>query len=326
MPFTDLPFDQLVAFRASTEPPADFDEFWETTLEQSLSADDVHFELIDSGLTLVETYDVTWAGYAGAPIRGWLHVPRGSAPGTLPGVVQYLGFSTGRGLPHEDTTWAQAGYAQLIMDTRGHGAKLTESHTTDPDPAAGQPGVGRMTSGIGNRADFAYRRIFVDAVRAIGAIRAHPLVDPKRILVSGKSQGGGIALAAAALVEDEAIGALIDVPFLSCFPRAIGLASLGPYLEVQQYLKVYRDRADQVLETLSYFDAVNFAGRVTVPALFSVALMDPVCPPSTVYAAYNSYAGPKSIKVYPYNEHEGGGAHHVVEQLRWVRDLLGLPR
>jgi cephalosporin-C deacetylase len=50
--------------------------------------------------------------------------------------------------------------------------------------------------------------------------------------------------------------------------------------------------------------------------------MDPVCPPSTVCAAYNAYSGPKEIRVYPFNEHEGGQAFHEAEQLRWLHDLL----
>ena len=64
------------------------------------------------------------------------------------------------------------------------------------------------------------------------------------------------------------------------------------------------------------------ARRATAPGLFSVALMDEICPPSTVFAAYNAYGGPKEIAVYPYNDHEGGGPFHEVAQLRWLRDRL----
>jgi len=34
--------------------------------------------------------------------------------------------------------------------------------------------------------------------------------------------------------------------------------------------------------------------------------MDEICPPSTVFAAYNDYAGPKDIDVWPFNGHEAG--------------------
>jgi cephalosporin-C deacetylase len=83
-----------------------------------------------------------------------------------------------------------------------------------------------------------------------------------------------------------------------------------------------RDRADRVFHTLGYFDGVHFAARATAPALYSVGLMDDVCPPSTVYAAFNHYAGPKRIQIWPYNRHEGGGSYQAPIQLPWLRQLL----
>ena len=65
------------------------------------------------------------------------------------------------------------------------------------------------------------------------------------------------------------------------------------------------------------------ARRATAPALFSVALMDATCPPSTVFAAYNAWAGPKEIEVYEYNDHEGGEAFHRSRQLAWLVRTLG---
>ncbi len=63
-----------------------------------------------------------------------------------------------------------------------------------------------------------------------------------------------------------------------------------------------------------------------MPALFSVALMDEVCPPSTVFAAYHHYgAGPhvaKMINVYPHNGHEGGGPYQLDAQLDWFAERL----
>ena len=63
--------------------------------------------------------------------------------------------------------------------------------------------------------------------------------------------------------------------------------------------------------------------RAQAPALFSVALMDETCPPSTVYAAYNAYGGPREIREYPFNNHEGGEGFHQVAQMRWLRELVG---
>ena len=49
--------------------------------------------------------------------------------------------------------------------------------------------------------------------------------------------------------------------------------------------------------------------------------MDDVCPPSTVYGAYNGYAGEKSIEVYRFNNHEGGGTLHELRQIQWLAAL-----
>jgi cephalosporin-C deacetylase len=115
------------------------------------------------------------------------------------------------------------------------------------------------------------------------------------------------------------------VPFL-CHPRrAIEVVDTHPYLELRTWLGIHRDRADAAFRTLSYVDGVNLAARAGVPALFSVGLMDETCPPSTVFAAYNHYAGPKEIRVWPFNGHEAGEAQHVVERLRFLEELGIVP-
>ena len=87
-----------------------------------------------------------------------------------------------------------------------------------------------------------------------------------------------------------------------------------------RYLAVPRDHVEAALRTLAYFDGVRLGRRATAPALFSVGLMDQICPPSTVYAAFNAYGGPKEIIEYPYNDHEGGQAFHDVAKLRWLAE------
>jgi cephalosporin-C deacetylase len=76
-----------------------------------------------------------------------------------------------------------------------------------------------------------------------------------------------------------------------------------------------------VFATLSYFDAVNHGRRLAVPALFSVGLADLVTPPSTVFAAFNHYAGDKSIEVYEFNGHDGAATTHFERKVAFVRAL-----
>ena len=76
-----------------------------------------------------------------------------------------------------------------------------------------------------------------------------------------------------------------------------------------------------MFNTLSYFDGVIFAVRSPGMSLLSAGLMDEICPPRTVFAAYNHYTGPKRIKVYEFNHHEGGQAFHDIEKLKFLKEL-----
>lgn len=317
MPFFDLPAAQLPNYQSSVTAPDDFDDFWAGTLAEAREHKlDATFEPFDAGLPLVEVFDVKFAGFGGHPIRGWFIKPRAGKT-DAGALVKFLGYNGGRGFPHEHLLWPASGRPVLVMDTRGQGAGWAKGDTADPigsDPAQS----GHMTRGINDPKTYFYRRVFTDGVRAVEAIRTRAEVDPARIAVVGGSQGGGISLAVAGLVPTVK-AVMPDVPFLSDFPRAIGLASRDPYLEISRYLSVQRDRVQRALETLRYFDTVSFGPRAKANALFSVALMDTICPPSTVYGAYNAFAGAsKKIVQYNYNDHEGGGAFQDREQLAWL--------
>ncbi|WP_326677884.1 acetylxylan esterase [Streptomyces sp. NBC_01237] len=329
MPLTDLSPAECRAYRPELPVPDGFDAFWERTLSEvpADGRDAVEkplFTAVDTGITQVRTYDVTVPGFAGRPVHGWLRLPAG-ATGPLGCVVEFLGYGRGRGLPHEDLLWAAAGYAHLVMDTRGQGWSAAGGSTADTDPGAAGAVPGFVTRGIESPETYYYRRVFTDAVRCVEAMRDHPEVDPERIVVTGVSQGGGIALAVSGLVPGLA-GVLPDVPFLCDFPRAAAIAGRPPYTEIAEYLRLHRDRTETVFHTLSYFDAALLATRATAPALFSLAMMDDICPPSTCFAAYNHYAGPKDVRVYGFNGHEGGAAYQQREQLAWVRSLFAGPR
>jgi cephalosporin-C deacetylase len=179
-----------------------------------------------------------------------------------------------------------------------------------------------MTLGIESPATYYYRRVYTDAVRAVEVAAGHPRVDPARIAVAGGSQGGGIAIAAAALAHRHVKLAMADVPFLCHFRRATEITDEMPYQEITRYLKVHRDRIEQVFRTLAYFDGIHFAPRIRARCLFSAGLMDMICPPSTIFAAYNRVKAPREIRLYAYNEHEGGGPFQMLESLRFAAEYL----
>ncbi|TCC51466.1 acetylxylan esterase [Kribbella pittospori] len=333
MAMFDLPLDKLREYRPEVAAPADLVDFWRRSLEKARTDDlSATFTEVDNKLAVIDTYDVTYAGFGGAPIKGWLHVPA-RATGPLPTVVQYFGYSGGRGFPHATNLWAQAGYAHFVMDTRGQGYSAGGgSGTADDSPYAGlNHAPGFMTAGIGDPETYYYHRVFVDAVRGLEAARTSEFVDPDRIAVTGGSQGGGIAIAAAGLAGlagIELLGCAPDVPFLCHFERALQITGRDPYGEITRYLKGFRDQVETAYRTLSYFDGVNLGRLATAPTLFSVALMDSVCPPSTVFAAYNAYGTAsarepaKEIQIYSHNEHEGGQTYQQAAQLDWFASIL----
>lgn len=319
--YVDMPASQLPDYRSSQIDPGDFDEFWDATLQSSRGmASAVRIEPVDSGLTTIDVFDVTFSGWNGQPVRAWLRMPK-AATGPLPAIVQFVGYGGGRGHYLENLLFASSGFVHFQMDTRGQGSGWSLGDTPDPDGTGPQiPGV--MTRGIDSRETYYYRRLFTDAVRAVETARELPQVDASRVSVFGISQGGGIALAVAGLVPDLAAVAPC-VPFLCDFPRATVMTDSYPYKEIRDYLAVHRSKVDAVAEVLPYFDGVNFAKRASAPALFSASLMDATCPPSTVHGAYNVYGGDRSMSLWQFNGHEGGGIIDEQRALAFFRSVVG---
>ncbi|MEV5430278.1 acetylxylan esterase [Streptomyces sp. NPDC052701] len=330
MPAFDLPPTELERYRPDVEEPADFDAFWRGTLEEARRAGaPVSARPVETGLRLTETWDVTFRGFAGDPVRAWFSRPAGIRE-PLPAVVEYAGYGRGRGLPHERLTWVGAGYAHLLMDNRGQGDQYGCGGDT-PDPHVAAPGgPGPAVRGLRAPRDYHYRRLITDAVRAVRAVRELPGVDGGRVVAAGNSQGGGLALAVAGLVPDLA-AVVVTAPLLCGIRRALDLTDTGPYGEIAAYLSVHRDAERDAYRTLAYVEGVSFARRARAPAHFGVGLRDTVCPPSGAYGAWNRYGEltgtrpRKEIHAYPFNGHEGGDAVQVRRQLDWVRDLLGPP-
>lgn len=321
MALFDLSPDQLEAYRPDLPIPGDFDEFWVGTLAETRRFPlDARFEPVETELDQLDIYDVSFAGFGGTTIRGWLKLPAHRAQGQLPVIVQYPGYQNGRGAAVDAAFWPLAGFAHLAVDVRGQGAGYPDG--TGDDVGSGPQSPGFLTRGILDPAGYYYRRVYADCVRAVEAARAFPGIDPDRVIVDGISQGGGLTLAVTGLVPD-LFAACADVPFLCDFPRAITITDRDPYQEIVQYLKSRRAEREQAMRTLSYVDAVHHSRRANAPLLMSVGLMDQTCPPSTGYAAFHAYGGEdKRIVAYPFNDHEGGQADQEHLKLTWLRSLL----
>ena len=306
------------------EEPADFDEFWASELAAAAACDaGPVFAPAQTQIQHADVIDVTFPGYAGDPIKGWLLLPHESPPDRA-FVVEYIGYGGGRGDPFEWLTWSCAGHPHLIMDTRGQGGGWRSADTPDPSDPGAPSTPGFLTRGVADPRTHYYTRLFIDAAQAVAAARRHPAS-------AGRPWSRPAAARAARWPSwPPTWPGRRAGPWTRRCPRSRSWPTSGgpsrsptavPTCELIEYLSVHRGEVDQVFRTLSYLDVVNHAKRATAPALFSVGLVDDITPASTVFAAFNHYAGPKQIEVYPFNGHDGGGTQHFLAKLAFLAAL-----
>ena len=321
MPLVDWPLPQLKEYRPPLTREGDFDAFWKQTFDAAAGVP-LDVEIVpaeDYPVPELHVSRVYYTGWAGARVCGWWLVPPAWAPGARngrrPTMVFYHGYSGSKGQVDTYLGWALQGYCVLAVDTRGQSGE-----STDPKAYPGGHATGWMTQGILDPQDYYYRGAYVDCVRALDVACSQPEVDAGRIGLTGGSQGGGLTIAVAALdPQQRAKVAMPDVPYLSHFRRAVDMAAQAPYTEIAVYCRAWPQREEQVFRTLSYFDGMNLAERITCPVLMNVGLQDVICPPSTIFATFNHLgAAEKALRIFPYNGHEGNPSH-TVEKLAWAR-------
>ena len=327
MPWFDLPLADLRTYHTATEEPPRLDEWWRSRLDEarSLAKPPAVTRYEAAGYGPAEVYDVAFSGARGDRIRAWyIRPPAGGSGGSSPVVVKFIGYGGGRGMPADHMLLPAVGYPLFVMDSRGQGGRWTTGATGD-QPGEGPSYSAVMTRGIDDPENYYFTRLFTDAVRAAetAAELASGGTGRSPVAVTGASQGGGLALATAGLLGDLVAVCHADVPFLCDIQRGVTTAPDMPYAEVAEFLARQVDYEATALDTLRYVDCALLARRITAQSLLSVGLMDTICPPSTVFAAYNEITAPKDIAVFSFGVHDVPPAH-LERQLRHLRShLLG---
>ena len=281
-----------------TKNPADFDAFWKANLDEARKTplhvdckkvEDYCTDETDMYLLKIK-YDKRHSIYA------YLSKPKkqGKYPVVLcpPGA----GIKTIKE-PMRNLYYAQNGFIRLEMEIHGLNPEMTDEQFKEITTAFDYEN-GYLTNGLDDRDNYYMKHVYVACVRAIDYLCSLPDWDGKNVFVQGGSQGGALSLITAGL----------DPRVTACVANHPALSDMAGYLDNRAGGYPHFNRLSHMLtpekvETMAYFDVVNFARRITCPVYLTWGYNDNVCPPTTSYIVWNLITAPKESLITPVNEH-----------------------
>ncbi len=317
MPLIDLPLPLLQTYAGRNPRPADFDAYWAEALRE-LDATDPKPELRPTSVVTpanIEAFDLWFTGVGGARIYAKYLRPKtaggatanNTTPGpakNLPAVLQFHGYSGNSGEWLDKFGWPAEGFCYAAMDCRGQGGR-----SEDSGAVKGTTLRGHIVRGLDDPdpRKLAFRQIFLDTVQLARVVMSFAEVDADRVGCFGISQGGALSLACAAL-EPRIRRTAPVYPFLCDYQRVweMDLAK-DAYEELRYFFRSFdprHERETEIFTKLGYIDVQHLAPRIQAEVLLFTSLMDPICPPSSQFAAYNKITSPKNTVVYPDFAHE----------------------
>jgi cephalosporin-C deacetylase-like acetyl esterase len=258
---------------------------------------------IDARMTLlperctenVNVYQVNLQNFrVGTRLFGILCIPK--KEGKYPAILKVPGAGV---RPYAgDILTAEKGFITLEIGI--HGVPVTMDPTVYANLAAG-PLFGYWNMNLDDKDRYYYKRVYLGCVRANDFLVSLPQYDGSNLGVTGGSQGGALSITTAALDK--------RVKFLAAFYPALadvtgylqGRAGGWPHLFEKANLAF--NNTKQKIETAGFYDVVNFARRLTIPGMYSWGFNDETCPPTSMYAAYNSITAPKDLFLVPETGH-----------------------
>ncbi len=279
--------------KPTTENPADFDKFWADGKAElaKLSLDAKMRFLPDYSTGNVDVYEVNFQNVgreSSTPSRiyGILAIPKATKPNQkFPAVLSV----PGAGVRPYRGSLALAERGIITLQIGIHGIPVTMDQTVYDNLAAGA--LKRyMFDGLDDKNDYYYRRVFLGCIRANDFLVSLPQFDGINLAVMGGSQGGALSIMTAAL-DRRVKGLAVWIPALADLTGDI-------YNRAGGWHRVFKDaknRTPAKIETTRYYDTVNFARRLKVPGLYTFGYNDETCPPTSMFAAYNSVAAPKKL-------------------------------
>ena len=298
-----------------TDCPADFDEFWTNTLNESrknvpLNATKV---LLPERCTdKVNVYQVSFQNIRwGSRTFGILCVPK--AEGKYPAIYKVPGAGV---RPYYGDV-GEAAKGCIVLEIGIHGIPVTNTQDYY-DLLANGALCNYWTFGDDNRDSFYYKRVFVGALRGIDYIASMPEWDGKNLGVMGSSQGGMLSIVCASL--DSRVSCYAPVHAAMCDHTA---SLKGQPCGWPHYFYGVKNPDSSMIKCVGYYDGVNFAKRIKVPGWFSFGYNDEVVPPTSAFATYNVVTAPKELHPYPQTGHYWYQEQYD-EWIGWMEIQLGI--
>jgi len=283
-----------------TPVPSDFDKFWEKALKEArkVELEPEYFDVPDATNDQFETKLVRLHVGNNKWMQGYLTIPRRAGNAGLPVVLVPPGAGSQKIFPSD--YFPQQGCIYLKIEIHDNNQRLS-------DEAYGrerQKADGYMRRGMASRDTYYYKDVYVGCARAVDFLCSLPQWDGRNVIVTGGSQGGALTIITAALNEKVTL----------CAPFYPALCDLMGFLHHRAggwpkfFSGFYKDGQidvpqEQAVETLPYFDVVNFARRLRVPTFMSWGYSDDTCSPTSVWAAWNEISAPKECDVTPTSGH-----------------------
>ncbi len=303
----DLPWEELEKYTGINPRPADFEAYWDQALEEMRALDArATWVPADFESPVAECSHLTFHGVGGARVHAKVLRPKNS-PGPHPAVLIFHGYSGDSGSWTEKLGYAAAGFVVAAMDCRGQGG-LSE----DPGGVQGWTLNGHIVRGLsdalqGSPEKLLFRQIFLDTAQLAGIIMNMAEVDASRVGATGRSQGGALTLACAALEPRVRLAAPV-YPFLCDYQRVWEMdLARDEYQELEDWFRRFDPqhvRQADVFSNLGYIDVQHLVGRIRAQVLWFIGLKDMICPPSSQMAAYNKIRANKEMRVFPDFGHE----------------------
>ena len=299
-----------------TKNPQDFDDFWKHNLEEARKVPlSVTCEKVDKYTTdEFDCFLLKIKTDKRHSVYGYLTKPKkeGKYPVVLcpPGA----GIKTIKE-PMRNTYYAKNGFIRLEIEIHGLHPELSTETFKEISTAFADANE-YLNNGLDNRDNYYMKHVYVACVRCIDYLTTLPEWDGKNVIVQGGSQGGALSIVTAGL----------DSRITACVANHPALSDMAGYLDHRAGGYPHFNRTNHMLtpekvNTMQYYDVVNFARRLSCPTYLTWGFNDNVCPPTTSYIVWNLITAPKESLITPINEHWTSDNTNY-GQMEWIKRHL----